>query len=44
MNLFIAKEKQLKQYDGFKYLHDKVDLSSSEAYNSYLKWQTKFIS
>lgn len=38
-----AKEKSLKQYDGFKYLHNKADLSANESLNSFKKWHTKFL-
>lgn len=37
-----SKEKYFKQFDSFKYLTDKVDLSSIEAQNSFLKWLNKY--
>lgn len=40
---FTAKEKSLKQYDGFKYLHNKADLSANESLNSFKKWHSKFL-
>lgn len=39
----IAKEKPLKQYDGFKYLHNKADLCANESLNSFKKWHSKFL-
>ena len=37
-----SKDKTTKQYGGFKYLTNKVDLSSAEAENSFKRWLTQF--
>ncbi|RNA38972.1 Doublecortin domain-containing 5 [Brachionus plicatilis] len=42
---FIGKSsnKNLKNFDGFKFLHDKVDLSSPEIEKTFLSWYSKLI-
>jgi hypothetical protein len=38
-----SKEKSMKQYESFKYLNDKVDLSALESENSFQKWKNKYL-
>jgi hypothetical protein len=38
-----CKDKYMRQFDSFKYLTDKVDLSSLEAENSFAKWHAKYL-
>ncbi|CAF0796043.1 unnamed protein product [Brachionus calyciflorus] len=42
---FIGKtiEKSFKEYDGFKFLHEKVDLSSGEIENTFSNWYSKLL-
>jgi hypothetical protein len=39
-----GKEKYFKQFDSFRYLTNKVDLSTIEAHNSFNKWHAKYLS